>query len=139
MGEQPPSKSLPVNQLAFEEAALAEICARSGELGDIIGRQFRSAKVEERWGSGAGFYTYYDVDESEVRMPREALHQVAIAKFEMMGIGPVEYETSDGFVLMMCQLHVSRDGLITCLECVNFGGGWPTAWYTWRERASPYA
>jgi len=134
MGEQHPSKPLPANQLAFEQAAMEEICARSGPLGEIIRKQYLAARVTERWGSGAGFYTDYEVEECSDRVRDEVFDQVAIATFEMTGVGRVEHETADGYLLMMCQLHVSKEGVLYCLECVNFGGGrWPTDWYVWRD------
>jgi len=131
--EQHPSKPLPANQLAFEQAAMAEICARSGALGEIIRQQYLAAEVTERWGSGAGFYTDYELGEGQAPMPHMIFKDVAIAIFDMIGVGRIEDESADGYGAMMCQLNFSDDGRSFGLECVDFGGGrWPTAWYVWR-------
>ncbi len=136
MGEQRPSKPLPANQLTFEQAAMEQICELSGNLGEIVKRNYQSAKVVERWGSGAGFYTDYEIGPNDVAMPHRLFGDMAIATFEMMGVGRIEDESPDGYVLMMCQLNFSDDGRSFGLECVNFGGGrWPSDRYVWRNVA----
>jgi len=134
--KQSPSQPLPANQLAFEQAAMEQICARSGHLGEIVRRNYLSAMVVERWGSGAGFYTDYEVGSGDVAMPRRLFREMAIATFEMMGAGRIQDESPDGYVVMMCQLNFADDGRSFGLECVNFGGGrWPSDWYVWRNVA----
>jgi hypothetical protein len=129
MGEQHPSKPLPANQLAFEQAAMEEICSRLGAVGDIVRKQYRAAGVAERWGSGAGFYTDFDVPNTVERLPSITAKTFGDAFFETVGVGG-----NGGYGLIGCQLH-QADGILFCLECYTLGGDgeWPTHEYVWRD------
>lgn len=132
------SMPLPTNQLAFEQAVMEEICAQAGVVGDILRQQYRSAVVTDRYGSGAGFFTTYDVPADIVRIPQDKCDASYQTFFEMKGVGDADLRSADGYNLMMCHLCLWNDGRINFLECVSFGGGiWPEAWYsgeTWVPR-----
>lgn len=122
-----PSKPLPANQLDFERAAMAELCTGLDAVGDIVRKQYMAAGVAERWGSGAGFYTDFDVPNTMERLPRDTPKTFGDAFLEVVGVG-----RNGGFGLIGCQLH-QADGILLCLECYNFGGEWPTDDYVWRD------
>lgn len=135
MSERPPSKILPVNQLAFERWVIEKICSKAGSTGSIVRQQYVQSTVVGRWGSGCGFYTDYQVPDQVKRISDGDFAKLSNVYFEVMGVGTDVSRTVDGFDMIMCNLSAWNDGRISCLECVNFGGDWPTGWYVWRERA----
>lgn len=111
---------------------MEQICARSGLIGDIIRKQYAAASVAGRWGSGAEFFTDFAVPIDVVPVPSETQDSIGFAFFDIEGVDGETARTPDGSNLIMCRLECSDSGMISCLECFNFGGGWPTAYYVWR-------
>lgn len=131
--EQRSSKPLPVNQLAFEQAAMEQICTRSALSGDIIRKQYVAATMVGRWGSGKGLFTDFAVSDGAVPVPTDKRDPTGYAFFDIEGVDSETARTHDGCNLVMCQLEFSDGGLIRFIECFNFGGSWPTEFYVWRE------
>ena len=110
---------------------MAELCFEAGAMGDIIRQQYLAAPVVQRWGSGHGVYTDFEIVEPVTRLPADTPPTFGQAAFEMFGVGHSDYDI-DGYGTMMCHLH-QADGIIYCLECCGYHGTWPTDQYIWRE------
>ncbi|MGB3501108.1 MAG: hypothetical protein WBA44_05740 [Mesorhizobium sp.] len=117
---------MPNNQAEFERAVMEGLYSSLGEFGEFVRLQYSSATVAERWGSGAGFYTDFVVTEDSPALPTGANlglnHYGALLK----GVG--DGHEIDGYSPVGCQLHF-HDGKLACLECYNYGGGWPENHY----------
>jgi hypothetical protein len=90
----------------LEAAALEAICSEDPDIAAVLRTQTASAIVKERYNSGAGYFTYLDVDRSAEPVPTK---------------GPIGNVTADlaglpapvGFLLFLA------DGYAECLECYS--------------------
>lgn len=57
------------NFTPLEQAALAAICDRCQDQGEILARQLATARLTRRQNSGAGFFTYLNVDRTHAPLP----------------------------------------------------------------------
>jgi hypothetical protein len=128
-----PSKTLPANQVEFEEDIFQEFARTYGDVGRQALAQFRVTETVERTGSGTGFFSDYSV-------PSEFKSNILSTKNEAFGEIAIR-EADNAVPLDSLTEPYSRvgyfirwsDGFIYQLECFNFGGSlWPIDRYDWR-------
>ena len=136
-----PSKQLPENQQQFETVLVSIICDENLDLAAIILEQWQAAFGFQRWGSGAGFFTSFEIPSNVKRLPD--LNGRVLEAYLLLDVGaPMDEEIARilGFVPEVAQMnHIlttlhTNGSQIEELECASFAGGsaWPTDVYRWR-------
>jgi hypothetical protein len=140
-----PSKQLPENQQQFETVLVSTICDANPDIAAIIFEQWHSAACFERWGSGAGFFTSFQISPNTKRLPD--LNGRVLEAHVLLDFGvamDAEIARIHDFDLeavqmdqVLATLHTNGP-YIEELECASFGSGsaWPTDVYRWRVFAS---
>jgi hypothetical protein len=119
-----PSKPLPENQEWFEGELIRRfILANSGEVACVLKSQFARSVVIDRWGSGAGIYVDYKIEDRGPFLPKVLKNWVDGVSFSLSIFDPLRGERVSVPCDSMFHCH---DGKISCLECFTYGEGlWP--------------
>ena len=98
----------------FEKRMLEKILAGGDEVLEILREQYKGAVVTERWFSGVGFFSTFQVNEKTPKLSNHCSIQLTDfhARCDELAHGM-------GFVLFI------RDGIIATLEGFTFDEKWP--------------
>jgi hypothetical protein len=131
------SKKLPINQEVFEQAVLASVVRNNPMISDVLHSQLSSARVIDRWGSGAGFFVDFEISTCVAKLPDETAEPLngydILLKGEGLGddFGPWK-NVPFGFerAALGQSILFHKGGYVTMLECFTFGIAWPEDEYS---------
>ncbi len=136
----PDDKPLPSNQIEFEAAILDSVARGNTLVGDIVREQAAAAKITDRYGSGAGCFTDFEVPDSPRLLPAGTKNPLDSEIF-MLRRRRKPDETGDwgnvaeAFVKEEAcgGLLFNEKGKITFLECFCYtDSAWPIGCYELR-------